>query len=144
MAKLIGLDVGTKRVGVALSDESGKFASAYASFARPQSEAEQQLLSLIESEQVTQLVVGLPLSASGERTDQCEDVERFARRISRRTAVEVIYVDEHLSSEEAKQRLGIAEQPSPELRKKGVIDAEAASILLQSYLDGTLVPIPSE
>ena len=79
-----------------------------------------------------------------DRAEQCEDVERFARRLKRRSSVKIIYVDEHLSSEQAKQRLGIPEQPSAELRKKGVIDAEAASILLQSYLDGTLAAISSE
>ncbi|MCB0333091.1 MAG: Holliday junction resolvase RuvX [Bdellovibrionales bacterium] len=134
----ISLDVGKVRVGVALCDASGSVARPHGTFLRAQGAAEKQILELIENEQVEKILLGLPLDSHGNQTEQCDDIARFARRLSRRTALPLIFVDEYLSSERAKHRLELKGSPPQEVRKKGVIDAQAASIILQEYLDGIL------
>ncbi len=136
MAMHLSLDIGQARVGVALSDRDGRLARAYETFPRAQGRAESLILELLEEQKVGKIVIGLPLGEGGQYTEQCEDVARFARRLSRRTDLPLIFVDEYLSSERAKKRLDIQGSPTQEIRKKGVIDAQAASIILQEFLDG--------
>ncbi len=135
LKKILGLDVGTKRVGVAIAEVGGGAQSVrvLGTFARPQNQAQEKVLELIEEYGVERIVVGLPLGANGQRTDQCDDVERFAKRIEKRTEVPMIFMDEFLSSEQAKEQLGVKNPHSFE-RKKGDIDAVAASIILSEYI----------
>ena len=105
MERILGIDVGDKRVGVALSDPQGRYALAHSTVLRAAGEAESRLVALIQEHAVRTIVVGLPLGADGSRNPQCAKIENFCRRITKRAAVEVIYVDEHLTSEEAKEQL---------------------------------------
>lgn len=130
---IIGLDIGTKRVGVAGS--FGALARPLETFERGGGKAERAILDMIGREEITTIVVGLPLGPNGERTKQCEDVETFCRRLTRRSEVTIKYHDEHLSSQTVQDRLCHSTEQEIMARKSGLIDAHAAAVILQDYLD---------
>ena len=130
---LIGLDVGDIRVGVAVSDPLSVIATAYGTYVRAKGEAERKILQLIQERSPRALVVGLPLSKEGKRTAQCERVERFVKRLERRAKVSIIYIDEYLSSEQAKEILR-ARGAGPRACEAGAVDSTAAALILQDFL----------
>lgn len=137
---IIGLDIGDVRVGVATADETSGIASPLKTLDRAQGAAEDWLLDLIKKENVRLIIAGLPLSEDGTRSRQCDSVERFCRRLLQRAEITIAYVDEYSSSTEAEERfresrVGRSRKKSAQTRSKGVIDALAAAIILQSYLD---------
>ena len=131
---IIALDVGDVRIGVAIADALLLSVSPHCTFTRAQGEAEKRIAELIVEIEPRLLIVGIPLSQQGERTEQCERVERFIRRLVRRTSVPVAYVDEYLSSEEAKERLQLSPRMERSLRAEGALDAAAAAVILEDYL----------
>ena len=132
MQNLLGVDVGTVRVGVAILGPDSLRAVPLGIYKRAQKVAEQAILTLIQRHGIKKLVVGLPLNDKSLLTQQCEDVIQFIRRLGRRTTVEVVFVDEYLSTEEVKQS---------SKRKVGEpVDDLSAAYLLQEYLDGKVVP----
>lgn len=132
MGLILGIDVGTKRVGIAITDPDGRYALPHKTVLRAQGAAEAEILKLIASHRVHIVVVGLPLGRDGSKNDQCLKVQNFCRRLKKRVNVEIVYVDEHLSSEEAKEKLRSTGRRSVASEE---IDAVAASIILQCYLD---------
>ncbi|RIK99741.1 MAG: Holliday junction resolvase RuvX, partial [Proteobacteria bacterium] len=74
---MLGLDIGTKRVGTALSNSGSNLATPYRTYSRESGQAEREILALIGEKKVKILVVGLPLGATGERTYQCRDIASF-------------------------------------------------------------------
>jgi putative Holliday junction resolvase len=138
--RVLGIDYGARRIGLALSDATGTLASPWRLMERPASESE--TLALIERE-IAQLagdddglqavVVGWPRRLDGSATHLTPIVEAFARGLEARVAVPVILQDERLSSHEAESRLAVRE---PDWRRrKAKLDAAAAAIVLQDYLD---------
>jgi putative Holliday junction resolvase len=126
-------------LGVAIGDAQDKLAIPRPALKRAAGKALDAVIQTLELEQIATLVVGLPLDSSGKETPQCEDVKNFVRRIERRAKVQVIYIDEYLSSVAAEERL--TQNPSNRSRRMhkakedGLIDSIAASILLQQYFD---------
>lgn len=136
MSPLMGLDVGDVRVGISLSDTERRLAVPVETVNRARDQALARILELIEERAVTTIVVGLPLSQDGARNEQCEKIERFCRRLSRRTKAQITYIDEHLTSAEAEHKLRSAGTSKENLaRKMGITDAVAASIILQTFID---------
>ena len=134
MPRIIGLDVGDKRVGTALSDAEGRLATPHQTFERAGGRAERAIVALANEHHVRTLVVGMPYGADGSKNPQCDRVEQFCRRLQRRMRCDIIYVDEYLSSVEAEERLN---QSGGKRRSRlsGEIDAASATLLLQEYLD---------
>ena len=138
---MLGIDYGARRIGLALSDATGTLASPWRLLERPPSEA--QTLGLV-SEIVEQLktgddglgavVVGWPRRLDGSPTHQTAAAEAFARALETRANLRVVLQDERLSSHEADQRLAAGGERDWRARKKK-IDAMAAAIILQDYLD---------
>ena len=138
---MLGIDYGARRIGLALSDATGTLASPWRLLERPPSEA--QTLGLV-GEIVEQLkagddglgavVVGWPRRLDGSPTHQTAAAEAFARALETRAGLRVILQDERLSSHEADQRLAAGGERDWRARKKKV-DAMAAAIILQDYLD---------
>jgi putative Holliday junction resolvase len=138
--RVLGIDYGARRVGLALSDATGTLASPWRMIARPQSEAE--TLALIVRE-ITQLVadddgleavvVGWPRRLDGSATHLTPIVEAFARALEQSITVPVLLQDERLSSHEAEARLSTRERDWR--RRKEKLDAAAAAVVLQDYLD---------
>ena len=127
---LIGLDVGDVRVGVAVYKAG--IILPKDTYLRAQGEAERKILELIAEISPAQIVVGMPYGDNGERTEQSEKTERFCQRLRRRTMVPVTTIDEYGSSGAAHDLL--AHKPA-RTRKGGMIDAQSASIILQSFID---------
>lgn len=132
MERLLGLDIGGRRIGVAVSDEMGMIASPVATIdARGNVAAE--LRTLITRYGVSTLVIGLPIGMSGREGPQAVEVRAIAEEIGEQLEVEIVYSDERLSSAVANQTL-IGQGTRREKRKQH-IDAMAAAVILQGYLD---------
>lgn len=126
---ILGIDVGTVRVGCAQAESSTRIPFPVAVWPRAQSRAEKALLALIAERKPELLVIGLPLGPQGERTSMCDNVEAFVSRLAKRAAITVVYVDESFSSEEASERLRAAGSSPSEL------DAFAACLILERYFE---------
>lgn len=139
----LGLDVGSKRIGVAGCDRSGLIATGLTTIERTTlSQDIEQLRSLITERGVQVLVVGLPYTMDGNLGSQARSVQKFTQRVAAALKLPVEYVDERLTSFEAEELLK-AEQRSPS-RNKGLIDRKAAAIILQQWLeDRRTKPAPS-
>ena len=125
---ILALYVVDRRVGVALADSQIKIAVPYGYLERSD-KIIQQITELMLDHDVDTLVIGYPRNQSGEATKQTESVEQFAKELAEiEIDADLVFQDESLSSVEAERRLG-------RVKDKGEIDAEAASIILQDYLE---------
>ncbi|MEL6137795.1 MAG: Holliday junction resolvase RuvX [Cyanobacteria bacterium J06626_23] len=134
MVSALGLDVGRRRIGVAGCDRTGLIATGLTTLeGQSFDQVVQQLRALVQERQVTQLVVGLPYTLSGELGTQAKRVQKFTRRLATALQLPVDYVDERLTSYQAEQML-LAERRAPS-RNRALIDRKAAAIILQQWLD---------
>ena len=135
MGRVMGLDVGEKRIGIALSDETGAIAFPHQTLQRREGYRKDMnaLRVLAEAERVEEIVVGLPLMMDDSRGIQAEKAEAFAEQLGRYVRVPIHLEDERLSTWEADQAMigaGVRRD-----KRKQSIDAVAASVILQSFLD---------
>ncbi len=130
----LGLDVGIQRVGMALYRPELAAIVPIPTVERAGKRAEQRAISLVQENAIPLIVVGTPLSSSDEKTLQGEDVNNFKHRLARRCSALIIACDEFLSSEEAKELLGIRGSPNRTIRESGAIDAVAACLILLRHL----------
>lgn len=121
--KILGIDYGAKRIGLAISDES--FTLARELDILSPKEFWGQLDQLISSQQIGTIVLGWPLNMSGEKTKKTEEVASFKLRVVSETGLPVEIMDERLSSQMAEHIKGNNKD----------LDSLAAQILLQNYLD---------
>jgi len=132
--RCLGLDIGDKRIGVALSDPHGVLASPFTIIDRRGGMADiGAIIDIISQHQVGQIVVGLPRSMDGSLGKQAEKVKAFVDKLCSHTRVPLEFRDERLSTVLAKRlmRAGSAKKR----RGKARDDAAAAAIILQGYLD---------
>ncbi len=135
--RILGVDFGQRRIGLALSDETALLASPWQSLtagATPEDSAAAVADLLRRSERVAAIVVGLPRRLNGTETDQTGPARAFAAALGRLTKLDVHLQDERLSSHEADRRL--AERERDWRRRKARLDAAAAAVILQDFLDG--------
>lgn len=125
----VALDVGEKRIGVALARDDIKIAMAYDTLNVDGGEV-QAIAEIIVREKADVLVVGYPRNQAGEPTKQTEFVERFVEQL-RDIAPKIVFQDESLTSVKAEEILNARNQPYA----KGEVDALAASLILQDYLE---------
>jgi putative Holliday junction resolvase len=127
MARIIGLDVGSKRIGIAMSDELGILATPRGILLRKTYNKDAAaILDLVNQNEACAVVIGLPLSTSGTATDQTRKTQRFGEMLASRLRVPVEYWDERYTTVMA-HMLGPADRD----------DEIAAAIILQGYLDST-------
>ena len=136
----MGLDIGQRRVGVAVSDATRTLARPLTVLSRPSSDEEAVALVAIEIERlaaeddgIESIVVGLPRRLDGSPNELTQTVQAFADALHARTTLPVALQDERLSSREAESRLAIREKDWRVRKQK--LDAAAAAIILQDYLD---------
>ena len=153
MARMLGIDLGERRIGLAIADDDGSGAQPLATIRRGRTiDADADAVARVVAEQdVASLVVGLPLEASGEIGPQAELSRSWAQSIGERLGLPVILRDERLSSHIAEERLGPMKRgrsggpPSRTQRDayRARVDREAAAIILQDELDSRArVPYP--
>lgn len=135
--RVMGLDYGDKTVGVAISDELLITAQPIETVERERTnklrKTYQRIEALIAEYEVEKIVLGRPLNMNGTEGDRVELTEAFAEELSRRTGLEIIWMDERLTTVEANRILeetGVAHSA-----RKEHIDKMAAAIILQTYLD---------
>jgi len=132
--KIAGIDYGTVRIGIAVSDADRVLASPYETYIRksPDRDAE-YFRRLVSEERITQFVLGLPLHLSGDLSEKAKEVIRFGRWLASVTGIEIDYMDERYTSVEAEHILrqaGLTEK-----KRKALRDKLAAQILLCAYLE---------
>jgi putative holliday junction resolvase len=141
--RTLAIDYGTRRVGLALSDEGGRFASPL-DVLSSDVDVIRQVVELTKREQVGRIVVGLPLNMDDTTGPAAKQAIIFGRQVAAATGVDVLFVDERLSSFDAEQQLISQKRAGRKLTrqmKKDRLDALAAASFLQAFLDGTLLPI---
>ncbi|MEW6110952.1 MAG: Holliday junction resolvase RuvX [Thermodesulfobacteriota bacterium] len=132
--RILGLDIGTKRIGVAVSDPLGITAQSVAVVECKGSEKDlERIASLVKEYKVTEIVVGVPYNMDGSEGPQAQKVRRFMAEITARVGLPVREWDERLSTVAAERVLLEADMSRAKRRK--VIDKVAAVIILQGYLD---------
>ncbi len=130
----LGLDVGKKRLGVAGCDGTGLIATGITTIYRTSfAEDIRKLQAIIKQREVTILVIGLPYSLDGTLGFQAKQVQKFALKLDRILQLPIEYVDERLTSVEAIAQLKAQKRFST--RDKGAVDRQAATIILQQWLD---------
>lgn len=132
--RILGIDLGDRRVGLALSDESGMTARPLQTLEiRRRRDVWAKLKPVLEEYPVGRAVVGYPLHMSGELSERAQVSAHFAEKFAEKFAIPAELVDERWTSQEAKEML---QESGPLARKdKGAVDAVAAALILQSYLD---------
>jgi len=132
--RIMGLDVGTKTIGVAVSDELGLTAQGVGTIRRSTAREDLVELKRIAAEQdVHRIVVGLPLNMSGSEGPAADAARKLGERIAHVLGLPVEYWDERLTTVSAERVL--LEANVSRQKRRAVIDQVAASIILQSYLD---------
>jgi len=147
--KILALDYGRARIGLALADSEARIAAPHDTLERVnRNEDMRQLREFVRAQNVTQIVVGLPLRLDGTHGDMAEETARFANRLRKQTGVPVAMMDERLTSWEAErileEELGrrITHETTHDGKRKLIrniqgkytVDAIAATVILREYL----------
>jgi putative holliday junction resolvase len=132
--RILGMDYGEKRIGVAISDELGFTAQGLETIHRKNRKHDLESIGrIIRSFNVEKIVIGYPLRLNGEEGIQCSKVRHFARQLEKAFFVPVVLQDETLTTKEAESIL--AEANVKRDKRKLLVDKLAAGIILQAYLD---------
>ncbi|MBC7087227.1 MAG: Holliday junction resolvase RuvX [Tissierellales bacterium] len=134
MERILGLDIGEKRIGVALSDPLAMTAQGFKTINRVSMKKDiEEIEKIINDYEIKKIVVGLPLNMDGSIGDSCEIVKKFSEKLRNKFNLEIIYIDERLTTVSATRVL--LEADVKRKNRKNVVDKIAASYILQSYLD---------
>lgn len=140
MGRILALDVGRRRIGLAIALEGSAAHGLSALQRRSAAEDIQRLKRIVEERRVQRLVVGLPLNMDGTESEMTREVRSFAERLARETGLEVAYQDERLTSFEAEERLrqrGMSLKKMLAAKRRGAVDELAAVLILEDYLGRT-------
>ena len=133
-ARLLGLDVGTKTVGMALSDVTRTVATPYDTIRRTKFTADAKTIrQIVETNRVGALVIGLPLNLDGSEGPRAQSTRAFARNLAAHIQVPIAFWDERLSTAAVERHL--IEADASRKRRAQVIDRMAAAYILQGVLD---------
>jgi putative Holliday junction resolvase len=134
MPRIIGLDVGDKRIGVAVSDPTGLVVTPLLTIQRKNSRVDvERLVALLAQEEAKMVVFGLPLNMDGTEGQQARKVRSLAKLISFATDVQIRFQDERLSTFSAIEIL--TERGVKTGHNRELVDMEAAAIILRTFLD---------
>lgn len=129
--RVMAIDYGKKRVGIALSDPLGVIAQPLTSIkVKSQKELFRQILKIIQESDVGLIIIGNPLSHKGEATEMSDEISRFIKRLKKRINTEIKLWDERFTSQYAMNILKAMKVK----KQKGLVDQVAASIMLDEYL----------
>ena len=132
--RILGLDLGTKRIGIAISDETETLASGRGFYER-QTLAEDiaHFVQLVQDEEIEKIVLGMPFNMDGSMGPKAEETLQFKAELHESLDLPIEVFDERLTSAEA-ERVLIDANVSRK-KRKGVVDQQAAVLILQGYLD---------
>jgi len=139
--RVLGVDLGSVRVGIALSDPTGTLASPLAVLTRT-ADLHDEVAALVDEHAAVAVVIGLPRSLDGRERKAAQTVRTEVRRLQERLPVPVHLQDERLSTVAA--HAGLAAAGRTARQRRGTVDASAAAVLLQSWLDSPAGRRPEE
>jgi putative Holliday junction resolvase len=146
--RTLAIDLGTRRVGLALSDSGGRFASPLDVLEiNSPDKAIPPILAIINEESVLRIVLGLPLNMDDSLGPAAKSVIAWSKELQKQTDLPILFIDERLSSFAAEQDLIARKRLGEKItrkQKKSQLDALAAASFLQAFLDGKLTAIPVE
>lgn len=135
MSRVLAIDYGQARVGLAVTDPGGKVVFPLRGVAWETRDALfRELLDVINSQGISRIVVGYPARAGGDESLSGRQIRKFVERLRRRTEIPIAFADEAHSTEEAADRLREAGLSGKELLAR--VDAQAAAVILERYLRG--------
>ena len=141
--RILALDVGTRRIGLAITDPLGMTAQGLPTLNRTNKRADfAALRRVFRKYEVAEIVVGHPLTMSGEPSAQTEKVTQFVEELRREFAGPIHLWDERLTSAQANRILD--EGGHTRMERKGVVDQMAAGLILQSFMEARSVQRPGE
>ena len=139
--RLIGLDVGTKRIGVAISDTHRIISSPLEIIERINIKKDiNKLISVMRKHEVIGIIMGLPLKLDGNENDMCQMVKNLSSKLAKEVEIPIFLQDERMSTQSAERVLG--EYSLSWLKKTKVEDKVAASFILQASIDQLINYIP--
>lgn len=144
--RTLAIDLGTRRVGLAISDQGGHFATPLSviEVTAPE-QAIEQIVKLVKQEAVERILLGLPLNMDdGTFGPAAKSVMAWSGKLAMKIMIPILYVDERLSSFEAEQEIIEQKRAGQHITrdmKRDQLDARAAAIFLQEFLDGKLPPV---
>lgn len=138
MARIVAIDYGERRIGLAAGDDSVGVATGLQTLTiGGRKDLHVKLAELVRGQEPELFVVGYPLNMDGSRGEMCEAVDTFTDRLKGWFGLPVVLWDERLSSAEAERVRREAGTSSKEARNKGLVDRAAAVLILQSWFDST-------
>ena len=137
MARTLALDVGDRRIGIAVSDATKLIARPLCVIDRKREDAPARIAALVAEHGADEVVVGLPLHADGNVSEQARQVQAFAESLRERLAVPLRFVDERYTTQDAQQIIAESRRKPPRVGRRSRVtdDAIAAAVILQRYLD---------
>ena len=137
--RMLGLDLGTKTIGMATSDFTGQFATPRDTIRRTKfTEDAKLLLAFAEKEHIGLLLLGLPLNMDGSEGPRAQATRAFARNLARLTSLPIVYWDERLSTAAVTRTM--IEADMSRAKRAEIVDKLAAAHILQSFLDAVRSP----
>ena len=133
MTRRLALDYGDVRIGVAISDPLGMIAQPQP-FIKNTPECLDEILTLVTTLEVTEIIIGLPKHTKGGATKKSEEVDVFANTLKEKTSVPIKLIDERFSTQAARKQLTALGLNTK--KQKSKIDSQSAAFVLQGYLDG--------
>jgi putative holliday junction resolvase len=137
VGRILGIDYGERRVGLAISDPSATIAQPLPTLIRRAGKRAPvgKIIDILQSHEVEEVVVGLPLTLAGDDSDWTRTVREFAESLAARSGARVHMIDERLTSVRAERAIREMDLKKSQREQKERIDSAAAIILLQMYLD---------
>jgi putative Holliday junction resolvase len=137
MSRVLGIDYGERRIGMAVSDPTRTIAQPLPTILRRRGKRPPytKILEVLHEWEVARIVVGLPLESSGAEGRLASEVRDFGTGLERRADIQVDYWDERFTSVRAERELARLDLPAMARREKERVDAMAAMLILQAYLD---------
>lgn len=133
--RLLGIDFGNKRIGLALSDPSGTIATGYMTIQNDET-TYSRISEIVNEKEVGSIVIGLPITLKGGESQKTKEVRNFSSDLQKKVDVPVLFQDERFTTKNAMATMISMNTTQKQRRQKGKIDEIAAAIILQAYLDG--------
>ena len=132
--RILGIDLGTVRIGFAISDPLKMFATSIEEYKRKSLNSDiEHILGLIKEYEIDTIVLGYPLNMDGTKGIKCTETEEFAKELAQKTNIKIEYQDERLTTVSAQKML--IDSGCKLNKRRNVVDKVSASIILQAYLD---------
>lgn len=130
----MGIDFGLARIGLSLSDDTKFLASPFETYKRKDEKSDiEHILKIVQDNKVDEIVCGIPFNMQGEEQEIAKKTREFMKKLTENLQIDILFVDERLSSVVADEMLKNTEKDWKKRKEK--LDAVAASVILQDYLD---------